>query len=314
MAQIGAGITFGPGVSIAPPLGLVTTGLLLNFDAATYTGQQTGPQQNVSGTSDNVGFFPYGWNSPPPTGFGNIQPGWICVQTGAVVTVVDSIGHTITTTGTSFTSGNTYTFIGPWIDSYNSVPATPVNAPAWSSDNNGTFVLNQPAVQYFSVPWPTFQPTYTIDMWFNFTADQPGAACLISDEFTGAPFNFTINAAQSYLQTGWYTTNWNGQYATNNVATALTHDGSTWYNIIMAVGTTEYKDYINGIATYAPGNFGGGSAPNGSSPTQTFYIGKRWDLTDTVNAKIAVVNIYDRALTDVEAAQNFNYYKSRFGL
>ena len=52
----------------------------------------------------------------------------------------------------------------------------------------------------------------------------------------------------------------------------------------------------------------------GSSPTQEFYIGKRWDNADTVNAKIAVVNIYNRALTDVEVAQNYNYYRSRFGL
>ena len=240
MAQIGAGITIGAGIYTAPPL--VTDGLLLNFDAATYSG-----------------------------------------------------------------SGN-------WIDSYNGVQAVPSNAPAWSSTNGGTFVLSAPAVQYFTVPWPTFQPTYTLDIWFNFTGAQPGGApCLISDDFSGE-FNFTINAAGNYLQTGWYTTNWQGQYATNNVPTALTHDGSTWYNIIMAVGATEYKDYINGVATYAPGNFGGGSAPNGSSNAQQFYIGKRWDNADTVNAKMAVVNVYNRALTDAEANQNFKHYKSRFGL
>ena len=312
---IGTGITIGGGITFSPIFGLVTDGLLLNFDAATYTGQQTGAQQNVSGTSDNVGFFPYGWDSAPPTGFGNIAPGWICVQTGAVVSAVDNVSHTITTTGTAFSSGASYTFIGPWIDSYNDVPATPINAPTWSSDNGGTFVLSAPDVQYFSVPWPTFQPTYTLDIWFNFTADQIySAPCLISDEYTGAPFNFTINAAGNYLQTGWYTTNWGGQYATNNVPTALTHDGSVWYNITMAVGATEYKDYINGVATYAPGNFGGGSAPNGSSPTQQFFIGKRWDNADTVNAKMAVVNIYNRALTDAEVARNFAHYQSRFGL
>jgi hypothetical protein len=237
----GPGITLGAGIYTAPPL--VTDGLLLNFDAATYSG-----------------------------------------------------------------SGN-------WIDSYNGVQAVPTNAPAWSSTNGGTFVLDAPSVQYFTVPWPTFQPTYTIDMWFNFTASQVGGApCLISDEFTGAQFNFTINASADYLQTGWYTTNWQGQFATNNVATAFTHDGSTWYNITMAVGAAEYKDYINGAVSYAPGNFGGGAAPNGSSPTQRFFIGKRWDLDETVNAKIAVVNIYDRALTDTEVSQNFNYYRSRFGL
>ena len=238
---IGGGITLGTGISVTPSQAIVTNGLLLNFDASTYTGT------------------------------------------------------------------------GDWIDSYAGVHATPINNPTWSSDNGGTFVLSQPAVQYFSVPWPTFQPTYTIDMWFNFTGNQAGAACLISDEFTGAPFNFTINAGGNTLVTGWYTTNWSGQQAYQG---AIPTDGSTWYNIVMSVGETEYNDYINGALSYGPGRYGieVNGAPNGSSPTQTFYIGKRWDLTDTVNAKIAVVNIYDRALTDVEAAQNFNYYRSRFGL
>ena len=239
---IGSGITIGPGISITPGTSIVTNGILLNFDAATYT------------------------------------------------------------------SGN-------WIDSANGVAATPYNNPAWSSDNGGTFVLSQSSTQYFSVPWPTFQPTYTIDIWFNFTASQGGdSPCLISDEFTGAPFNFTINVSADRVQTGWYTTNWSGQFADNNVGNPFIHDGSTWYNITMAVGATEYKDYINGTASYAPGNFGGGAAPNGSSPTQRFFIGHRWDLPETVNAKIAVVNIYNRALSDVEVAQNFTYYRSRFGL
>jgi hypothetical protein len=208
----------------------------------------------------------------------------------------------------------TYSGTGNWIDGVSGVQAVPSNSPVWSASNGGTFVLSAPSIQYFTVPWPTFQPTYTIDIWFNFTASQVGdAPCLISDDFSG-PFNFTINASQNYLQTGWYTTNWQGQYATNNVPTALTHDGSTWYNITMAVGASQYKDYINGVATYAPGNFGGGSAPNGSGARQQFYIGKRWDNADTVNAKMAVVNIYTRALTDVEVLQNFTYYKSRFGL
>ena len=67
----------------------------------------TGPQQNVSGTSDNVGFFPYGWPA-----YSVIQIGWTCVQTGATVSAVDGVYHIITTVGTAFTSGDTYTFTG----------------------------------------------------------------------------------------------------------------------------------------------------------------------------------------------------------
>ena len=105
----------------------------------------------------------------------------------------------------------TYSGTGNWIDEVSGVQAVPSNSPTWSASNGGTFVLSAPSVQYFTVPWPTFQPTFTIDMWFNLTANQPGGApCLISDDFSGR-FNFTINAASNQLQTGWYDSNWGGQ-------------------------------------------------------------------------------------------------------
>jgi hypothetical protein len=242
--NVGAGINIGAGISLTEELSIVTDGLLLNFDAASYSGT------------------------------------------------------------------------GDWIDQHAGVHATPYNNPEWSSSNGGIFLLNSASIQYFIVPWPVFQPTYTIDIWFNYTGNQPGDACLISDEFSGAPFNFTMNANGNRLLTGWYTTNWTGQYATNNVPTQLPIDGSSWYNIIMSVGTTEYNDYLNGTLSYGPGRYGieVNGAPNGSSPTQRFFIGHRWDFSETVNAKMAVVNVYNRALTSAEALQNFNYYKSRYGL
>ena len=236
---IGPGITIAAGVSITSPPGIVTNGLLLNFDAATYSGT------------------------------------------------------------------------GDWIDSANGVHATPYNNPTWSSDNGGTFVLSQPSAQYFTVPWPTFQPAYTIDIWFNLTDSQVGSSCLISDEFSG-PFEFCIQTTNNQIKTGWYPNNWEGQFADNNIGAPFIHDGSTWYNITMAVPiATGYKDYINGtLSLDQPGT----TPPNASSPSQRFFIGHRWDLLETVNAKMAVVNIYDRALTDAEVAQNFNYYRARFGI
>ena len=208
-----------------------------------------------------------------------------------------------------------YAGSGDWIDQHAGVAAAPMNSPTWSSDNGGLFILNASSEQYFDVPWPVFQPTYTIDIWFNFTGLQPGQACLISDNFDmgGGPFNFCINANDNNLRTGWYDTNWTGQLANTN---ALPADGSTWYNIIMSVGDEQYSDYLNGVLSYGPGRFGieVPGAPTGSSPTNHFFIGHRWDSVDTVNAKMAIVNVYNRALNDAEAAQNFNYYKLRFGL
>ena len=68
----------------------------------------TGSQQNVSGTSDNIGFFPYGWPE-----YSVIKSGWTCVQTSAVVSAVDGVNHVITTVGTPFVSGDHYSFTGP---------------------------------------------------------------------------------------------------------------------------------------------------------------------------------------------------------
>jgi hypothetical protein len=70
----------------------------------------TGVYQNLSGSSTNTGFFLYGYPE-----YTIIKPGWTCVQTGAVVTVVgDGISnYDITTVGTPFASGGFYSFTGP---------------------------------------------------------------------------------------------------------------------------------------------------------------------------------------------------------
>ena len=45
------------------------------------------------------------------------------------------------------------------------------------------------------------------------------------------------------------------------------------------------------------------------------YIGRgKSDIPRLVNGKIPVTKIYDRGLTSDEVSQNYNAYKSRFGL
>ena len=70
----------------------------------------TGSHQNIAGSGTNTGFFLYGYPE-----FASIKPGWTCVETGAVVTVVgDGISnYDITTVGTPFASGTHYSFTGP---------------------------------------------------------------------------------------------------------------------------------------------------------------------------------------------------------
>ena len=77
----------------------------------TITGQtKTTPttHQNVSGTSDTIGFFPYAWPE-----YDMVKPGWSVVQIpGSTVVSVDGTYHVITISGGNFTSGSSYTFTG----------------------------------------------------------------------------------------------------------------------------------------------------------------------------------------------------------
>jgi hypothetical protein len=68
----------------------------------------TSGNQNVSGTSDSIGFFPYAWPE-----YSQIQPGWRVVDhPDWVVTTVNGNDHVIEISGGTFQSGNSYAFVG----------------------------------------------------------------------------------------------------------------------------------------------------------------------------------------------------------
>jgi hypothetical protein len=76
--------------------------------------------------------------------------------------------------------------------------------------------------------------------------------------------------------------------------------------------------YVNGTVSnqsVAGWNVMGGATTNPaySGPTQ-LYVGTSGYEDRNMQGKIAVVLMYDRTLTAEEQLQNFNYFKSRFGL
>ena len=63
--------------------------------------------QNVSGTNDSIGFFPYAWPE-----YSQIQPGWRVVgHTDWIVTNVNGNEHVIEISGGTFVSGSFYSFV-----------------------------------------------------------------------------------------------------------------------------------------------------------------------------------------------------------
>jgi len=82
---------------------------------------------------------------------------------------------------------------------------------------------------------------------------------------------------------------------------------STWYNITIVRDTNVDYVYVNGALIATRSNNGGYSG--------TMAIG-RWAYNNTLyyNSNIAVVSIYNKSLTSAEVLQNFNAFKTRFGL
>ncbi len=149
----------------------------------------------------------------------------------------------------------------------------------------------------------TDQATYS--GWLNVTAFSPSAN-LISD-YEAFPSNrgmmVRFNNATSvdfYVYPG----NYRITYTTSSFST------NTWYNLSGVVSGSLMFLYINGnqVASRSLGT----QIVNSNA---SFKIGTRGDTGATFsNERVSNVQVYTRALSDVEILQNYNALKGRFGL
>jgi len=231
----------------------------------------------------------------------------------ANITIADMV---LVTSGLLYNyDASTYSGTGDWIDSVSGAHAVKTGAfdpgPTWS---NGVFTLDRTKSQHFIAPWGSFRTTFTIDIWFTMDGNQQAEAVLIGDAFGGGQvMNFVICSPSNgnQLQCGWFPQNW--AYGQNTFPQGgYNINGTTWYNLTMAVSSTGVVDYVNGTVNNSTQNpFNGITSPGGAGNTNEFRIGRGWSGYN-FNGKVAVVNIYNRALNSTEVLQNFNYYKNRY--
>ena len=76
--------------------------------------------------------------------------------------------------------------------------------------------------------------------------------------------------------------------------------------------------YVNGGLTSftATGGYPTGTAtsPNGSFPNAILYIGSRGGSNSFFNGRISSIKIYGFKINSSQVQQNFNAYRSRFGI
>ena len=198
-------------------------------------------------------------------------------------------------------SGTTWTDLAGTADNI-----TLVNTPTYTSSSPAYFTFNG-SNQYGTGSGINVLPTtaYTKSVWFRINAYADNN---IVSSGAGGHFMFMAGAAYTKLYCGH--ANWSSLGGTYlDYPSTATINLNTWYYAALTFNTTDGMVlYINGSqdSTYTARK--NAHAGNGSTNIATFGGG------NLLNGRIAQVHCYNRALTAAEVSQNYNTYKSRYGL
>ena len=310
----------------------------------------TGVYQNLSGSSNNTGFFLYGFPE-----YNIIRPGWTCVETGAIVTVVgDGISnYDITTAGTPFASGGFYSFTGPTglellggmtiftpppsspselvlnfdAANYSAVPTNgstiagsgsfainvvnPTPRISWNSANGGVFRVTTASTNNFL----TFGP--------NYSSGTQAYTVAMAYRYSGTTAGRLLNAnsaSPDFLMGVWG----DGATPKMNIAFAGGFTGTSgdvadtawhfiWFSSTGTAGASKSKSYI--ATTTAPsGTYGTSSTNGGFNGLRLFgRFFNSTTSTEQVTADVGFVKVWNKELTLAEIQAEHATYKTRFG-
>ena len=170
---------------------------------------------------------------------------------------------------------------------------TLTNGPTFSSDNNGSIVLDGTNDYISTINLSSFT-TFTIQMWI-FDSRSSGSMDILT--YNGDSGSFTFNSNT-------FRTDGNGLGA-RSTTIGSHHPVGKWLqftytkNGSLFLDNKEYSSFTGSELS----NFGVLDIGRSRSHNNTF-----------LNGKISNVKVYDRALTASEVRQNYNASKGRFGL
>jgi hypothetical protein len=202
-----------------------------------------------------------------------------------------------------------------WRDlSKNSHTATLVNGVTYDS-YNGTraFGFNTTQQRYvsttFTLPQQSLSSSFSINTWFvsEFQSDilvagYRGPALTF---YKITPNKFEMYPGEVYLPSN--LNRWNNMCA-------------VWDGATFGANTNNMKYYYNSLSTptltisTSPPYLRDADNPTFYSGNMPFYVGGDPTGNDYFQGYIAIVQVYNRALTNSEVIQNYNSLKSRFGL
>lgn len=177
-----------------------------------------------------------------------------------------------------------------------------VNGPIFDSANGGSIVFDG-IDDYVRTNLNTalnLNGNYTISVWLKTTATTDKAIVqryLSSGAFPGYAISLNRSTAGKVdIFTGgtWYT----------NKGTGI--NSGAWINIVFTVSGTSAVFYQNGTATAFTVN------ASNSNPSDNLFIGTTEAASNFLSGNIAIIQIYNKALTAEQVTQSYNSLKTRF--
>lgn len=219
------------------------------------------------------------------------------------------IGNRLALDAGAYVSGITWNDI-----SGNGNVITLLNSPTYSSSNGGYFTfngLNQYGTSPNSASLSITGTNFTCEYWVK--ANVIGDYVVIAKApFTSGPGNQNGN----YML--WYGDNYelfftsaDPSVSQANARQATFTMDTNWHQVVYQYSAGTGTFYMDGnIMTTIGANDGFDLFPT----TNPLQIGRRADGFGYLDGNLSIVNIWDYPLTNTEIVQNWNYYRTRYGI
>lgn len=210
---------------------------------------------------------------------------------------------------------DSYPLVGnTWYDfSNNSNNGTLVNSPTFAVDANDGGLLDfdgtddHISIGDFSGGALT---NFTVSAWFKLDSIPSSGVIpqIVTEKYVDASnINFMI---------GFCAPVWDGKITGGffvfgdgfKVPTGFTPSTGVWYNATVTYDGSTVILYKNGVQE--------STLSTSVTPLSSglgYYIGRRWDVLETIDGKIPIVKVYNRALTSTEVLKDYNAIAPRFG-
>lgn len=211
-------------------------------------------------------------------------------------------------------NSNSYPSTGTtWFDlTQDNNNATLINTPTYSATFDGILQFDDASSEYATVPNIGSLSAWTVEAWFRLTTSlNSKITSIVCNEFDLInKLNFSIGTnnqpSNANLAVGFFDGAWRN-------TTGFVPATNVWYQVVGTYDGSVIRQYVNGSASGGTLNYVGNSQSGGE-----IRLMRRWDSPlvagNLVDGDLAIIKVYNTALSSNDILNNFNSEKSRFGL